>query len=820
MKLLIIFSFLYLINYSFSLTQTTESYLRGSSSVYFLQYLPPNYGNGTPAPVIIFLHGADQGGNTESSLQNVKAHGIPQYINDNTWPISFPFIVISPQVWSGWATAPDVQGIMNILVARHGANVDMSRVYLTGLSAGGIGSLLYAGSSLTAANSLAAIVTVCHAGNFANDQQALNIVNSHLPIWSFIGSLDSWLTDGLRVKNKLISLGMTPPQIFTEYPGLGHSIWDQTYNPLPNNPYNIYSWMLQFTNVRSSSTTSAASTTSTTSAAVSTTGPTTTTATPTTTTTSSSTTGTVAFGTFTKKSRPSYGLWEYIPSFSNNNKYPVIVFLHGFDAYGTGSTTDLDKITTQSLPKLIKDQVWPSSYPFLVLAPQTNQGNWDNSVAVFDDLMLNYSSIIDTTRIYVTGQGRGAVGAQRLFSTSTRASTIAAVHMVRIFESVSTINANNMDSQSVPTWFYTNQDDPNVDPSYQSAWVNYLNSQAIVPAPKVTLNPTGGVNSFTTAYAVSNPSSLNLYTWLLQYTSANRGVITPYTTSTTSTSTSTSISTIASSTTISTTSTTGAAPTTTTTGTTSAATTTTTSSSGGNTNSQTSKSFVKTQWGHMMYYLEYLPQGYGNGTKFPILIFLHGSGQKAAPAIGNLQIIRNAADATIPYLIENNLWPQNFPFIVLSPQTEFWWSAPEVDAAVRLGQSYSQHGDQTRIYLTGVSMGGGGVWKYASDSLSNANLLAAIVPISSANVPETTDPFSSFILSHIPIWAFHDKNDPSVDKHFTTDWINGISSMSPPPIYTETNLNIHNIWNSIYIPNASTNPYYIYDWLLSKTNQR
>ncbi|KYR02695.1 hypothetical protein DLAC_00154 [Tieghemostelium lacteum] len=267
--------------------------------------------------------------------------------------------------------------------------------------------------------------------------------------------------------------------------------------------------------------------------------------------------------------------------------------------------------------------------------------------------------------------------------------------------------------------------------------------------------------------------------------------------------------------TTSTTSTTGPSTTTSTTSTTgpSTTTTTTTTTGGSTVGVQTSKTFAKTEW-HNMYYLEYLPVGYGNGQKFPILIFLHGWDERRSPSISNLAVLTSSPLATIPYLIHNNQWNSILPFIVISPQTEYWWDVDEIDAAVRIAKTYTQHGNQSRIYVTGVHMGAN-IWEYVNTDLTKANSIAAIVPIATAS-PPSTSVFTPIIQSNLPVWAFHDQNDPNVDKSVTQAWINGISTTVPTPILTLTNTNTHTIWTTIYNPNPATNPNYIYTWLLSK----
>ena len=75
-----------------------------------------------------------------------------------------------------------------------------------------------------------------------------------------------------------------------------------------------------------------------------------------------------------------------------------------------------------------------------------------------------------------------------------------------------------------------------------------------------------------------------------------------------------------------------------------------------------------------------------------------------------------------------------FPFIIISPQFIGWPSVTDVDAVIEYASSHYEV-DRKRIYLTGLSMGGGATWDYAGDNLTYAKKLAAILPVSGASYP-------------------------------------------------------------------------------------
>ena len=117
-------------------------------------------------------------------------------------------------------------------------------------------------------------------------------------------------------------------------------------------------------------------------------------------------------------------------------------------------------------------------------------------------------------------------------------------------------------------------------------------------------------------------------------------------------------------------------------------------------------------------YLLYTPPGYSSSTaSVPLLISLHGQGE-----VGNdITMLSSKNPQQMPSrLIYLNRWPQDLPFIVLTPQLrptatdpDPQWSAEYIDEVVRLVmQNYRV--DATRVYLTGLSRGGTGSWTYAS----------------------------------------------------------------------------------------------------------
>ncbi len=181
-------------------------------------------------PLIITLHGIGERG---SELWRVKGEGLPKILDGYN---SFPFIVVSPQCPSTteWYYNGGVQALVNKLIDSAIARypVDTNRIYLTGLSMGGIGTLDLA---IRYPQRFAAIIPIAFRIEPGWNVCAL----TNIPTWAFHGALDQTipLSNAQSVINTLISCGGNPT--FTVYQNLYHDAWTRTYN----NPA-IYDWLL------------------------------------------------------------------------------------------------------------------------------------------------------------------------------------------------------------------------------------------------------------------------------------------------------------------------------------------------------------------------------------------------------------------------------------------------------------------------------------------------------------------------------------------------------------------------------------------------
>src|SRR5262249_47409491 len=142
------------------------------------------------------------------------------------------------------------------------------------------------------------------------------------------------------------------------------------------------------------------------------------------------------------------------------------------------------------------------------------------------------------------------------------------------------------------------------------------------------------------------------------------------------------------------------------------------------------------------------------------------------------------------------------PFIVVSPQSpRFGWDVDTLNALLNDVVAHYKV-DQDRIYLTGLSMGGGGTWQLAA---AHPERFAAIVPVCGY----TNNPADAGQLKDLPIWVFHGAKDSSVPLKRSEDMVKALEEVKAAEVkftvYPEAG---HDSWTETY-----DNPE-LYKWLL------
>jgi pimeloyl-ACP methyl ester carboxylesterase len=222
-------------------------------------------------------------------------------------------------------------------------------------------------------------------------------------------------------------------------------------------------------------------------------------------------------------------------------------------------------------------------------------------------------------------------------------------------------------------------------------------------------------------------------------------------------------------------------------------------------------------------FYEYLPQGYNSGNEtYPLIVFIHGLGELGAGNASTLPLVlRNGT----PKQISQGIFPASFTvngvtskFIVISPQFTEWPGPSDINTLLNyLIQNYRV--DQSRIYLTGLSMGGGVVWEYAGSSPVYANRLAGIVPICGASWPDQGRS-ETIAAANLPVWATHNDGDPTAPLFYTVDYVNYINNAPAPPTPLAKKTifvsNSHDAWTKTYDLNFRENGLNVYEWFLTQ----
>ena len=220
----------------------------------YLEYLPDDYNdNNKKYPVLIFLHGAGERGNSIASLEGLKKNGPPKRI-ESGHPMQFnvngkteSLIVISPQLWSKYNSWPAFYVDLVIEHIKKTYRVDLDRIYLTGLSMGGGGCWAYTSFKAEYAGKIAAMVPICGHQSF-NSSKVCNISQKKVSVWAHHGDADTRTTirysrDWVNGINNCSSDKLAE---LTVYPGVGHSgAWVRAYETdYTYNAPTIYEWML------------------------------------------------------------------------------------------------------------------------------------------------------------------------------------------------------------------------------------------------------------------------------------------------------------------------------------------------------------------------------------------------------------------------------------------------------------------------------------------------------------------------------------------------------------------------------------------------
>jgi predicted peptidase len=209
--------------------------------------------------------------------------------------------------------------------------------------------------------------------------------------------------------------------------------------------------------------------------------------------------------------------------------------------------------------------------------------------------------------------------------------------------------------------------------------------------------------------------------------------------------------------------------------------------------------------GAKLLYRLHVPKGYDASKKYPLVLFLHGAGGRGEDNLGQLVDARGN-DAT--KWAAEEVQAKNPCFIVAPqcPANRKWvdmdWSAPkgtmpkEPTAELRMtmevirGIQKEYSIDPSRLYVTGLSMGGYGTWDLVC---RHPELFAAAVPVCGGG-----DETQAERVKNLPIWCFHGANDKVVPTVRSRNMVEAIRTAGGDPKYTEYEGVGHDSWVKAY----------------------
>ena len=193
-------------------------------------------------------------------------------------------------------------------------------------------------------------------------------------------------------------------------------------------------------------------------------------------------------------------------------------------------------------------------------------------------------------------------------------------------------------------------------------------------------------------------------------------------------------------------------------------------------------------------------EGDGRGPR-PLLVFLHGVGERGSDNVSQLRYL--------PTWMCSPEWRARYRAFVLAvqcPDDELWvgsWEDHGTCRAIHAVENaiehliQTEHIDPSRIYLTGLSMGGYGSWALAAH---RPDLFAGVVPICGGGDPGTAER-----LRGLPIWVFHGTDDDVVPESDSLEMVWALRSAGIPVGYTRLVGVRHDSWTHAYLDEGAIN---------------
>ncbi len=191
-------------------------------------------------------------------------------------------------------------------------------------------------------------------------------------------------------------------------------------------------------------------------------------------------------------------------------------------------------------------------------------------------------------------------------------------------------------------------------------------------------------------------------------------------------------------------------------------------------------------------FVEYAPDN--AEQRLPLIIQLHGAGERG----NKLSLVDTHGFSK--YIADKNI---NARFIMPQCPNGTFWAARVESVLAFIEQLKTKFNvDESRIYLTGLSMGGFGTWFI---SMASPSTFAAIAPVCGGGMS-----WNASVLKKLPAWVFHGSDDTTVPPVYSDMMVEALKNCGADVTYTRLDGVRHNVWDYTY-DEALLN------WLLSKS---
>lgn len=212
-----------------------------------------------------------------------------------------------------------------------------------------------------------------------------------------------------------------------------------------------------------------------------------------------------------------------------------------------------------------------------------------------------------------------------------------------------------------------------------------------------------------------------------------------------------------------------------------------------------------------------VPVNYKKNTskEYPLIVFIHGIGElgTSLSRMNCCGLPRHLRNKSFPASFKVN--GENHSFIVIAPQFKERPTPGEIQSVIDFAKRRWRI-DKSRVYVTGLSMGGGSTWDWSAEYGQKA---AAIVPVCGGTKP-TKSMASAIASKDLAIWGLYSNSDALVPVQWGKNFFEWIDSRNTANA-SKTKLTVwydnlsHNAtWGRAFNPKTRIDGKNIYEWML------